>query len=88
MLKVFNLQKKFKFMLILINMNDLKYKIFVYGTLKQNEPNHEELVKRKAKFICKANSVCKWPLIIASECNLPFLLYKINYGKVCRFNKI
>ena len=63
-------------------MNELKYKIFVYGTLKQNEPNREELVKRNAKFICKAISVHKWPLIIASECNLPFLLYKKDYGKV------
>lgn len=63
-------------------MNALKYKIFVYGTLKRGEPNHEELLTRNAKFVAQAKTMDKWPLIIASECNLPFLLNKKNFGKV------
>ena len=68
-------------------MSVLKHKIFVYGTLKKNEPNHEELLTRNAKFFAKAKTVDKWPLIIASECNLPFLLNKKNYGKVSCFKR-
>lgn len=62
-------------------MNAFKYKIFVYGTLKRNEPNNEELVSRNAKFVTEAVTVNKWPLIIASECNLPYLLNR-DHGKV------
>ncbi len=57
-------------------------KIFVYGTLKKSELNHEELANRNAQFVTEAVTVEKWPLVIASDLNLPFLLNKKNYGKV------
>ena len=57
--------------------------VFVYGTLKRGEPN--EYIWNKAghgtvRFIAKAKTVRKFPLTIASEFNLPYLLYKPGYG--------
>ncbi|KAK7792149.1 hypothetical protein R5R35_000416 [Gryllus longicercus] len=52
-------------------------KVFVYGTLKQNEPNHYWILDKSegfSRFICKAQTVEKYPLIIASRYNIPFLL--------------
>ncbi len=56
--------------------------VFSYGTLKRGEPNHEELLIRRAEFIAEATTVDKWPLIIASNLNMPFLLNKKGVGKV------
>ena len=56
--------------------------IFVYGTIKRNEPNHHEIFDRGAQFLDEAVTTDKWPLIIASNLNLPFLLYKSGIGKV------
>ncbi|XP_064471248.1 gamma-glutamylaminecyclotransferase C-like isoform X2 [Ornithodoros turicata] len=52
--------------------------VFVYGTLKTNEPNHAVLTDGKngtATFVATARTVKKWPLIIASSYNIPYLLY-------------
>ena len=57
-------------------------KVFVYGTLKKGEPNHEELTSRNAQFLADVVTVEEWPLIIASYLNMPFLLYKKEIGKV------
>ena len=72
------------------------HKVFVYGTLKQDEPNHymlqnggpdlEDFKSSKnqtfqpAKFICKAETLQKYPLVIASKFNIPYLLDKPGHG--------
>ncbi|GLH15236.1 Putative gamma-glutamylcyclotransferase CG2811 [Gryllus bimaculatus] len=51
--------------------------IFVYGTLKRNEPNHNWLEDEDfgySQYICNARTVEKYPLVIATRYNLPFLL--------------
>lgn len=62
--------------------NDNSTLIFVYGTLKTNEPNYGLIKERNVKFISSGVTLGKWPLIIATERNVPFLLNKPNYGKV------
>ncbi len=57
-------------------------KVFFYGTLKRNEPNYEYVVEKNAKFVGEATTVSKFPLIVATNINLPFLLDKEGYGKV------
>lgn len=55
-----------------------KHTVFVYGTLKQGEPNHDWFTKRKGaycKFICTAKTKDKYPLVIGTKYNIPFLLY-------------
>lgn len=56
------------------------YLVFVYGTLKRGEPNHHYM--NKATFITGAKSVDKFPLVIASKYNIPFLLDKPGLGHV------
>ena len=51
--------------------------IFVYGTLKQGEPNHYLLKNEDngVKIYCgKAKTVNKFPLVVASRYNIPFVL--------------
>lgn len=57
-------------------------KAFFYGTLKRNEPNHDQLKNLNVTFLSEAITVDKYPLIIASDYNIPFLLNKKGYGKV------
>ncbi|XP_074483150.1 gamma-glutamylaminecyclotransferase B-like isoform X1 [Sebastes fasciatus] len=52
-------------------------RIFVYGTLKQGQPNYYRMfdsANGKAEFLASACTVQKYPLIIASKYNIPFLL--------------
>lgn len=59
------------------------FKVFVYGTLKRGEPNHHWFEKEKTgyyKFICNARTIEKYPLIIGTEYNIPFLLH--SPGKI------
>ena len=60
-------------------------KIFVYGTLKTGQPNYDKLVDRNAIFVDKGVTVEKWPLVIASDANIPFLLFKKDCGHVRTF---
>lgn len=58
-------------------------RVFVYGTLKRNEPNYHYMLDRKtgeASLIGKARSTIKYPLVIASRFNIPFLLYAPGQG--------
>ena len=59
--------------------------VFVYGTLKKGEPNHDWITTKEngcAKFISKAQTSKKYPLIIASKYNVPFLLHSPGTGEV------
>ena len=58
------------------------YKFFFYGTLKKNEPNHFHLLTRNVKFVCEATTIDKWPLIVASDFNIPYLCNKKGHGHV------
>jgi len=61
-------------------------KVFVYGTLKKNQPNYHVLTSRNAQFVDEALTIEKWPLIIGASTNLPFLLYRKGVGKVGIFS--
>ena len=53
------------------------YRIFTYGSLKRGQPNHATLsnpANGLAKFIKTGKTVDKYPLIIATRFNIPFLL--------------
>ena len=65
-------------------MSSQLHVVFVYGTLKKNEPNHHYL--STATFKYQANAVDKFPLVIASKYNIPFLLDKPGEGLVSKFN--
>lgn len=52
--------------------------VFVYGTLKKGEPNHYWFSKQSNgyyNYICDARTNEKYPLIIATKYNIPFVLY-------------
>lgn len=58
-------------------MASTHYHMFVYGTLKRNEPNHHILAKEDngfSEFVGTAVTETKYPLVIASKWNIPFLL--------------
>lgn len=64
-----------------LDSNDL-IKVFFYGTLKRNQPNSDHLLNKNVTYLAEAVTVDKYPLIIASEFNLPFMLNKKGVGKV------
>jgi len=52
-------------------------KVFVYGTLKRGEPNHNWLTKARngtSRMLSKGTTVEKYPLVIATKYNIPFLI--------------
>ncbi|TRY67878.1 hypothetical protein TCAL_08025 [Tigriopus californicus] len=60
-----------------------KHYVFVYGTLKQNEPNDHWLKNGQngtSAFIGTGETTIKYPLVIASKYNIPFLLDLPNQG--------
>lgn len=62
-----------------------KSSVFVYGTLKKGEPNHHWLESKEngyAKFLSVGETVRKYPLVIASRYNIPFLLKSPGNGQV------
>lgn len=51
--------------------------IFVYGTLKRGQPNHYRMFDTsngKTEFLATACTTQKYPLVIATQHNIPFLL--------------
>lgn len=58
-------------------------KVFVYGTLKTRQPNHYWLTDTKngvAQFIDTGLTQTKFPLIVATKHNVPFLLSEPGTG--------
>ena len=53
-------------------------RVFVYGTLKKDQPNHhvlsEAIEAGDCQFVCLGVTEAKYPLVIASDYNVPFLL--------------
>ncbi|XP_075218565.1 putative gamma-glutamylcyclotransferase CG2811 isoform X2 [Lycorma delicatula] len=61
----------------------LKSLVFVYGTLKHGQPNHNWLTETEngcSKYVGDGSTVKKYPLIIASKYNIPFLLSEPGVG--------
>lgn len=61
------------------------HRVFVYGTLKRGEPNHKLIENRSkgyAKLIGIGCTTTKYPLVIATKYNIPFLLKQPNVGQV------
>ncbi|KYM87051.1 hypothetical protein ALC53_03668 [Atta colombica] len=59
------------------------HRVFVYGTLKQSEPNHglmKDTANGYAKFLGLGKTTVQYPLVIATKYNIPFLLKKPNTG--------
>ncbi|XP_038049457.1 gamma-glutamylaminecyclotransferase-like isoform X1 [Patiria miniata] len=58
------------------------HRLFVYGTLKRGQPNAEQFGPKNgvANYIGQARTVQKWPLVIASQCNIPYLLDREGIG--------
>ncbi|XP_045508477.1 putative gamma-glutamylcyclotransferase CG2811 isoform X3 [Colias croceus] len=66
-----------------IAYRDMSHKVFVYGTLKRNEPNHHWLTNPEhgtGTFLTEGITKNKYPLIIATKYNIPFLLYSPGDG--------
>ncbi|XP_077982188.1 gamma-glutamylaminecyclotransferase C-like [Glandiceps talaboti] len=59
------------------------YRIFVYGTLKKGQPNHDIMgpSNGKAEYVGDAETTEKRPLVIGSRYNIPYLLNLSGQGK-------
>ncbi|KAG5899877.1 hypothetical protein JTB14_012340 [Gonioctena quinquepunctata] len=63
------------------------HKVFVYGTLKKGEPNHSWFSKSTVgyyRYLSDARTVEKYPLIIATKYNIPFILQSPGNGTQVR----
>ena len=64
--------------------DDVQY-VFIYGTLKQGQPNHRFLTQPDLGTGCyfkSAETICCYPLVVATQWNLPCLLNVTGKGKV------
>ncbi|XP_043965661.1 gamma-glutamylaminecyclotransferase C-like [Gambusia affinis] len=60
------------------------HRVFVYGSLKRSQPNYPYMTDSnngKAEFLSTAVTVQKYPLVIATNYNIPFLLNLPGQGK-------
>ena len=61
------------------------YRVGVYGTLKKGFPNHSKMLNKEnglARFVKNAVTKYKYPLVIASCTNTPYLLNQKGTGHV------
>jgi gamma-glutamylaminecyclotransferase len=61
------------------------HRVFVYGTLKRGEPNHHWMTdtsKGYSRFLGVGRTVKKYPLVIATKYNIPFILDCPGHGHV------
>ena len=59
--------------------------VFVYGSLKTGQPQDYQMTEPghgTGTLVGKAVTVSRWPLVIASRFNIPFLLRHEGYGQV------
>jgi gamma-glutamylcyclotransferase (GGCT)/AIG2-like uncharacterized protein YtfP len=61
--------------------------VFIYGTLKRGQTNNflNDIANGSAIFIADGKTEKKYPLIIASQCNRPYLLPIEGKGEVNKF---
>nr|XP_054762180.1 putative gamma-glutamylcyclotransferase CG2811 [Lytechinus pictus] len=55
----------------------LSNRLFLYGTIKSDQPNHSFIPKedpQRCRFLGTGKTETKWPLVIATKYNFPFLL--------------
>lgn len=55
------------------SVNDSRFRLFVYGTLKRGFQWNQKYLDRGAEFVCTAWTQTKWPLVMG-ECNVPYVL--------------
>jgi len=60
------------------------HRVFVYGTLKNGQPNHHWL--GASKCLGRGHTLEMYPLIIATQYNIPFLLYAPGQGNHVKGN--
>ncbi|XP_046987112.1 putative gamma-glutamylcyclotransferase CG2811 [Schistocerca americana] len=61
----------------------MSFYLFVYGTLKRDEPEHHYLeyeTNGTSKFVSTAQTVKRYPLIIDTQYNIPFLIHREGMG--------
>ncbi|KAH8252495.1 hypothetical protein KR032_000255, partial [Drosophila birchii] len=66
-----------------IPMRRMAARVFVYGTLKRGEPNHHWLTKKEngqSRFLGKGTTVVRFPLVVGTRYNIPFLLARPGQG--------
>lgn len=59
------------------------FNVFVYGTLKKGGPNHSVLASESNGFAekaCNGTTAVKFPLIVGTRRNVPFVLNAPNTG--------
>nr|CAH7717877.1 unnamed protein product [Callosobruchus chinensis]CAH7751901.1 unnamed protein product [Callosobruchus chinensis] len=59
------------------------HKVFVYGTLKKGEPNHDSFLKDEPgyhKFLYEAITCQKFPLFVGTQYNMPIILHSPGTG--------
>lgn len=65
------------------NITKKLFKVFVYGTLKRGEPNHHWLTRSEngvSRFLGIGTTVEKFPLVVGTRYNIPFLLDQRGTG--------
>ncbi|XP_026742050.1 putative gamma-glutamylcyclotransferase CG2811 isoform X2 [Trichoplusia ni] len=70
-----------------VHTTRMMHKVFVYGTLKRDEPNNYWLSDKKnghSAYIGEGTTTKKYPLIIATKYNIPFLIFKPGTGNLVK----
>ncbi len=60
------------------------HNVFIYGTLKKGQPNHfiiKNTANGQAEFLTRARTVERYPLVIDTKYNYPFLLNEPGRGQ-------
>ena len=68
---------------------NLGHLVFVYGTLKRGEPNNgflDDPAHGKRNFLVRGQTVEAFPLVVATEYGIPFLLDKPGLGQQVQGN--